>query len=128
MGDCCGGNKNEKEQSSSCCGGNEVENSGGCCGGETTESKSGGGCCCSGDDEDEDSKKGQECCDSPEKRLKVNRLLRGIAGAMLMLSTLLYFYHSPNWIWFMAFIGLNLFQSAFTCWCPMITFLNKMVK
>jgi hypothetical protein len=32
---------------------------------------------------------------------------------------------NPNWYYFTAFVGLNLFQSAFTNWCPMITILQK---
>ena len=34
--------------------------------------------------------------------------------------------HSPYWLFFTAFVGLNLFQSAFSNWCPMITFLRKL--
>jgi hypothetical protein len=58
--------------------------------------------------------------------MTVNRLLRLIAGFFVMLSVLLAQYHSPNWLWFTAFVGLNLFQSAFTDWCPMMTFLRKL--
>jgi hypothetical protein len=36
-----------------------------------------------------------------------------------------YWVH-PGWFVFTAFVGLNLFQSAFTNWCPMITFLRKL--
>lgn len=43
-----------------------------------------------------------------------------------MLSVLLAHYHSPYWLLFTGFVGLNLLQSAFTDWCPMITFLKKM--
>jgi hypothetical protein len=31
-----------------------------------------------------------------------------------------------NWLWFTAFVGLNLFQSGFSNWCPMITILAKL--
>jgi len=58
--------------------------------------------------------------------MTVNRYLRMIAGFFIMLSVALGFTHSPNWFYFTAFVGLNLFQSAFTNWCPMITFLRKM--
>jgi hypothetical protein len=58
--------------------------------------------------------------------MTVNRYLRMIAGFFIMLSVVLGFTHSPNWFYFTAFVGLNLFQSAFTNWCPMITFLKKM--
>jgi hypothetical protein len=43
-----------------------------------------------------------------------------------MLSVALGYYVSPYWFLFTAFVGLNLFQSAFTNWCPMITFLKKL--
>jgi hypothetical protein len=33
---------------------------------------------------------------------------------------------SPYFYWFTAFVGLNLFQSAFTNWCPMMTILSKL--
>ena len=58
--------------------------------------------------------------------MTVNRYLRMIAGFFIMLSVLLAYFHSPNWLYFTAFVGLNLFQSAFTNWCPMITFLRKL--
>ncbi|MBM3752903.1 MAG: DUF2892 domain-containing protein [Acidobacteria bacterium] len=58
--------------------------------------------------------------------MNVERMLRMIAGAMLLLSLALAHYVSPNWLWFSAFIGANLFQSAFTNWCPMMTILRKM--
>jgi len=33
---------------------------------------------------------------------------------------------SDYWYLFTAFVGLNLFQSGFTNWCPMMTFLRKL--
>jgi len=58
--------------------------------------------------------------------MTVNRYLRMIAGFFVMLSLALAYLHSPNWLYFTAFVGLNLFQSAFTNWCPMITILQKL--
>jgi hypothetical protein len=58
--------------------------------------------------------------------MTVNRYLRMIAGFFIMLSVVLAQLHSPNWLYFTAFVGLNLFQSAFTNWCPMITILRKL--
>lgn len=55
----------------------------------------------------------------------IDRMLRLIAGFFVMLSVALAHFHSPNWLWFTAFVGLNLFQSAFTNWCPMMTILEK---
>ena len=56
----------------------------------------------------------------------IDRLLRIIAGSFILLSLLLAPYTSANLLWFTAFVGLNLFQSGFTSWCPMITFLEKL--
>jgi len=58
--------------------------------------------------------------------MNVERFLRLIAGALVMLSVALGYYVSPYWFLFTGFIGLNLFQSAFTDWCPMMTILRKL--
>ena len=58
--------------------------------------------------------------------MTVNRYLRMIAGFFIMASVLLAWLHSPWWLLFTGFVGLNLFQSAFTNWCPMITLLRKL--
>lgn len=58
--------------------------------------------------------------------MTVERSLRGIAGFFILLSVLLAHYHSPYWLLFGGFVGLNLLQSAFTDWCPMMTFLKKL--
>jgi hypothetical protein len=43
-----------------------------------------------------------------------------------LLSLLLAHFHSSNWLWFTAFVGTNLLQSAFTGFCPMAMFLKKL--
>ena len=58
--------------------------------------------------------------------MTVDRYLRLIAGFFVMLSVALAATVDIRWLWFTAFVGLNLFQSAFTNWCPMITFLKKL--
>ena len=58
--------------------------------------------------------------------MNVERWLRLIAGAFVLGSLALGTYVNPNWYWLTAFVGLNLFQSAFTNWCPMMTFLKKL--
>lgn len=57
--------------------------------------------------------------------MNVERMLRLIAGLIVMATVALGMFVNPNWFWFTAFVGLNLFQSAFTNWCPMMTFLRK---
>lgn len=58
--------------------------------------------------------------------MTVERMLRGIAGFFILLSVALAVKHSPYWLWFTAFVGANLLQSAFTNWCPMMTILRKL--
>ena len=58
--------------------------------------------------------------------MNVDRWMRLVAGLFVMLSLALGYFVHPYWYFFTAFIGLNLFQSAFTNWCPMMTFLRKL--
>lgn len=57
--------------------------------------------------------------------MDVNAWLRAIAGAFVVLSLALGWFVSPYFYLFTAFVGLNLFQSAFSGWCPMMTILRK---
>jgi len=56
--------------------------------------------------------------------MTINNTLHLIAGTLIFISVMLGFAVSPYFFYFTAFIGLNLFQSAFTHWCPMMTFLR----
>ena len=58
--------------------------------------------------------------------MTINRLLRLVAGAFILLSLVLYSVHSPWWLLFTAFIGLNLLQSAVTDSCPMMSLFRKL--
>ena len=55
----------------------------------------------------------------------MERTLRGIAGGLIIISFALAYFVNSWWLLFILFIGLNLFQSAFTNWCPMMFFLRK---
>jgi len=57
--------------------------------------------------------------------MTVERSLRMIAGGFVTASVLLGIYVNPNFLWFTLFVGLNLTQSAFTNWCPMMSFLRR---
>lgn len=57
--------------------------------------------------------------------MNIERALRLIAGAFILSSLALAHWHSPHWLWFTAFVGLNLFQSGITNWCPMVWILKK---
>lgn len=57
--------------------------------------------------------------------MTLERALRGLAGFFILVSLILAYFISPKWLWFTAFVGVNLFQSAFTNWCPMMWVLKK---
>lgn len=52
--------------------------------------------------------------------MTIERGLRLVAGVVVLTSTSLAVLHSPWWLGLTAFAGLNLLQSAFTNWCPMV--------
>ena len=59
------------------------------------------------------------------------QLVRMIGGTFILLSLALGvegspIFHSSNWLWFTAFVGVNLLQSGFTKWCLMETLLRKL--
>ena len=56
----------------------------------------------------------------------VDRGLRLVAGLFIVLSVLLGVYVNPWFLAFTGFVGLNLFQSAFTDWCPMMAILRRL--
>ena len=57
--------------------------------------------------------------------MNIERSLRMIAGGFVAASVLLGIYVNPNFLWFTLFVGLNLFQSSLTGWCPMMAILRK---
>lgn len=57
--------------------------------------------------------------------MTMNEALRMIAGVFIVASLALGYFVHPAWFLFTAFVGVNLFQSAFTKWCPMMSLLRK---
>ena len=58
--------------------------------------------------------------------MTIENTLRSIAGTFVLLSLMLAHYFSPLWLLLTAFVGLNLLQSGFTGWCPMMWLLDKL--
>ena len=58
--------------------------------------------------------------------MRINDYLRAIAGFFVLLSVALGYWVHPAFFLFTAFVGLNLLQSAFSGWCPMIAILRKL--
>jgi len=64
--------------------------------------------------------------------MTIQRMIRIIAGAFILLSLYLSYRYNgvnltaPTWLWFTAFVGVNLFQSGITQWCLMEKILSKL--
>ncbi len=58
--------------------------------------------------------------------MTVDRYLRMVAGCFVLGSVALGYWVDARWFLLAGFVGLNLFQSAFTNWCPMMTILKKL--
>lgn len=63
--------------------------------------------------------------------MSIERIVIAFAGFMIMLTLALGMagspiFHHEYWLYFTAFIGLNLFQSAFTGFCPLASILKAM--
>ena len=61
-----------------------------------------------------------------DRIVDLNQWLRAVAGLFVLLSVALGHFVSPNWYFFTAFVGLNLFQSAFTNACPAMAIFRKL--
>lgn len=57
--------------------------------------------------------------------MKLQQATRLIIGGMVFTSALLGYTHSPNWLWFTMFVGLNLMQFSITGFCPLVIMLKR---
>ena len=57
--------------------------------------------------------------------MTTERIVRFVAGGFIIVSLVLAQLHSKYWLLFAAFVGANLFQSAFSRWCPMMWMLGR---
>jgi hypothetical protein len=58
--------------------------------------------------------------------MNTERWVRIIAGSFILISLALAHWINPWWLYFTAFVGLSLFQSGITRWCPMEIILHKL--
>jgi len=56
--------------------------------------------------------------------MSLDRVVFALAGAFILSSLALSQLHNPNWLWFTTFVGANLFQAAFTGFCPLAKILK----
>ena len=57
--------------------------------------------------------------------MTIESVVRVFAGAVILVSLALAVSVSPSWLWLTAFVGANLFQSAFTGLCPLASILRR---
>ncbi len=57
--------------------------------------------------------------------MSIDKIVFAFAGIVIMGSLALSQLHSVNWLWLTAFVGANMFQAAFTGFCPLATILKK---
>ena len=53
------------------------------------------------------------------------KIVRAVAGTMVLISALLTLFIDIQWIWLAVFVGVNLLQSSFTKFCPLEKILDK---
>jgi hypothetical protein len=58
--------------------------------------------------------------------MSIDRMVFAIAGAMILLSLALSYLLTPYWLILAAFVGLNMFQAAFTGFCPLAMLLKRL--
>ncbi len=57
--------------------------------------------------------------------MNIDKIIFAFAGIVIISSLALSQLHSANWLWLTAFVGINMFQSAFTGFCPLASILKK---
>ncbi|SOB75421.1 Protein of unknown function [Marinobacter sp. LV10R510-11A] len=60
--------------------------------------------------------------------MSIDRLVLAFAGTFVLVSLALSQFHSTYWLWFTAFVGANMLQSAFTGFCPLAKILKALGK
>jgi hypothetical protein len=58
--------------------------------------------------------------------MSVERAVLAFAGFMVLLSLALTWFVHPYWVWLTVFVGANMFQSAFTGFCPAAKVMAKL--
>ncbi|MDG6772885.1 DUF2892 domain-containing protein [Thiomicrorhabdus sp. ZW0627] len=57
--------------------------------------------------------------------MTIEKIILLVAGTMVLGSSILSVYHSPEWIYLTGFVGANLLFAGITGFCPMVKFLRK---
>jgi 3-methyladenine DNA glycosylase Tag len=60
-----------------------------------------------------------------KRRMSLERAVEAFPGAMVLLSVALTYFVHPGFVWLTVFVGANLFQQAFTGFCPAAIIMHK---
>lgn len=60
------------------------------------------------------------------KATTIDQWVFRLAGLFILISVALSVWHSHYWLWFTAFVGLNMLQTSFTGFCPLVMILKKL--
>ncbi len=58
--------------------------------------------------------------------MNIDRAVFTFAGSVILLSLILYRFHSVYWLWLTVFVGLNMIQASFTGFCPIAKVFKKL--
>ncbi|MDP6787172.1 MAG: DUF2892 domain-containing protein [Rhodospirillales bacterium] len=58
--------------------------------------------------------------------MSIDRIVIAFAGIVVLASLALSQLHSVHWLWLTAFVGANMFQAAFTGFCPLAIMVKKL--
>jgi hypothetical protein len=56
--------------------------------------------------------------------MNIDKIIFAFAGAMILITVVFAVSHSLHWLWITAFVGANIFQAAFTGFCPLAQILK----
>mgnify|MGYP001819056061 FL=1 len=59
------------------------------------------------------------------RKMSLERAVEAFAGFMVLFSVVLTVFVHPGFVWFTVFVGANLFQQAFTGFCPAAIIFRK---
>ena len=57
--------------------------------------------------------------------MSIDKIVLAFAGMAILVSLVLSQLHSVNWLWVAAFVGANMFQAAFSGFCPLAMILKS---
>ncbi len=61
------------------------------------------------------------------KKMSLEHAVEAFAGFMVLLSVVLTHWAHPGFVWLTVFVGINLFQQAFTGFCPAAIVMRKVM-